>query len=105
MKRYFLETSTIVNFLRNKNGALELIESLEGELSSSYVSLAELYEGISRVRNPKTMENGVLNFFSGMSEIYGVDAETAKQFGQIRAWLKQRGSVIEDLDIHPHNTI
>lgn len=99
MKRYFLETSVIVNFLRNRNGAVELIESLEGELATSYISLAELYEGISRVKNPKELEKGVLNFFTGMNEVYGLDVETAKHFGQTRALLKQKGDVIEDLDI------
>lgn len=99
MKRYFIETSVIVNFLRNKNGAIELIESLEGELCASYVSLAELYEGISRVKNPKELEKGVLDFFTGMSDVYGLDAQIAKQFGRTRAYLKQRGTVIEDLDI------
>lgn len=99
MKRYFLETSVIVNFLRNRNGAVELIESLEGELVASHISLAELYEGISRVKNPKELEKGVIDFFTGMSEVYGLDAEIAKHFGQTRALLKQKGNVIEDLDI------
>lgn len=99
MKRYLIETSVIVNFLRNKNNAVDLIESLEGELFSSYVSLAELYEGISRVKNPKELEKGVIDFFTGMSEVYGLDAGTAKHFGQTRALLKQQGNVIEDLDI------
>lgn len=99
MKRYFLETSVIINFLRGKEKTLETIENLEGELSSSFVCLAELYEGIYQIKEKQRAERGVLDFFSGLSEIYGIDEEIAKNFGQIRANLKQKGKVIEDLDI------
>lgn len=99
MKRYFIETSTIVNFLRSKKGAIETIEKFEGELTSSFVCLAELYEGVCRVKNTKKAEKGVLMFFSGLSEIFGLDNEIAKKFGQIRAKLKREGERIEDLDI------
>lgn len=99
MKRYFLETSVIINFLRGKEKTLETIENLEGELSSSFVCLAELYEGIYKIKEKQRAERGVLDFFSGLSEIYGIDEEIAKNFGQIRSNLKQKGKVIEDLDI------
>lgn len=99
MKRYFLETSVIVNFLRNKYNAVDAIKNLEGELVSSYVCLAELYEGIFRVKSRNRAEKAVLNFFTGLSEVYGLDQEIAETFGQIRTELKRKGKVIEDLDI------
>src|SRR3989344_578925 len=99
MKIYFIETSAIINFLKNKENAVSYIESLEGELTSSFVCLAELYEGIYRVQNPKELEKGVLLFFTGLTEVYELDQEIAKNFGQIRAKLKKRGEVIEDIDI------
>lgn len=99
MKKYFLETSVIVNFLRDKYDAVNVVENLEGELVSSYVCLAELYEGIFRVKNKSRAEKAVLNFFTGLSEVHGLDQEIAKTFGQIRAELKRKGKVIEDLDI------
>lgn len=99
MKRYLLETSVIINYLRDKEGAAEVVKNLGGELVSSFVCLAELYEGVYRVKQKERQEKAVLNFFTGLSEIYGLDSETAKMFGQIRAELKRRGKVIEDLDI------
>lgn len=99
MKRYFIETSVIVSFLRNKGNAIEVVENLEGELTSSFVCLAELYEGIFRVKDRSRAEKAVLNFFTGLSEVYGLDGEIAESFGQIRAELKRGGKVIEDLDI------
>lgn len=99
MKRYLIETSVIISFLRGKSEAIETLENLEGELTSSFICLAELYEGVYRTRKRKEAEGGVLNFFFGLSEVYGLDEDIARKFGQIRAELKQRGKVIEDLDI------
>lgn len=99
MKKYFLETSVIISYLRGELQAVKLIDNLEGELSSSYVCLAELYEGIFRVKTQEKMEKGVLDFFSGLSVIYGVDQETARNFGKLRKDLKAKGQMIEDMDI------
>lgn len=99
MRKYLLETSVIISFLRGKKEAIKLPEKLKGELSSSFVCLAEIYEGIHRSRERRKAEKGVLDLFAGLSEIYGLDAEIAKSFGQIRTNLKRRGQVIEDLDI------
>lgn len=99
MKRYFIETSVIIAYLRGRPEAVELLDSLEGELTSSFVCLAELYEGIYRVREKALAEKGVKNFFAGLSETFGLDEEIAQHFGQIRADLKKKGRIIEDLDI------
>lgn len=99
MKAYLIDTSVIINYLRNKGSAVETINNLNGELASSYICLAELYEGIFRVREKEKAEKTVLDFFTGLNQIYGVDEEIVKNFGQIRATLKIKGQVIEDLDI------
>lgn len=99
MKAYLIDTSVIINYLRDKGSAVETINILEGELTSSYICLAELYEGVSRVREKEKAEKQVLDFFTGLNQIYSVDEDTAKHFGQIRARLKTKGEVIEDLDI------
>lgn len=99
MKTYLLDTSVIIDYLRNKPAALDLVDNLDGELVSSFVCLAELYEGVFRVENHDEVEKGVVTFFEGLSKIYGLDEYTARAFGEIRAMLKQHGEVIEDLDI------
>lgn len=99
MKRYLVETSVIVSFLRGKPEAVEVLEALTGELTSSFVCLAELYEGVARSKEKTQAEKGVGDFFAGLSEVYGLDEEIAKSFGFIRASLKRGGKVIEDLDI------
>lgn len=99
MKRYFIETSVIIDYLRGVKGAVKALEGLEGELASSFICLSELYEGIYRVRNKSNTEKGVLDFFNGLSKVYGLDRYIAESFGQIRMELKRQGKVIEDLDI------
>ena len=99
MKRYFLETSVIVGYLRGKKETIELIESLRGELTSSFICLSELYEGIYRSKDKGEAEKSVLNFFAGLSEVFGLNAEIAENFGRIRAELKDKGNLIEDLDL------
>lgn len=99
MKSYLIDTSVIINFLRNKESIVKTIANLEGQLTSSYICLAELYEGIYRVKEKEKAEKAVLDFFTGLNEIYGVDEDVAKNFGQIRASLKTKGQIIEDLDL------
>lgn len=99
MKRYLLDTSVIVSYLRGKKEFIDFLPVLEGEITSSFVCLAELFEGVFRVNDGRAMEKTVLEFFSGLNEIFGLDTDTARVFGQIRSELKRKGSVIEDLDI------
>lgn len=99
MKRFLIETSVIVDYLRGKKEMVELVNNLEGELTSSFVCLAELYEGVCRLKKNKKAEAGVLNLFKGLNEVHGLDKEIAKNFGRIRYELKVKGRAIEDLDI------
>ena len=98
MKTYFLDTSVIINYLRGKEEAINLINNLKGKLVSSYICLSELYEGIYRSTN-KNAESIVLEFFSGLNKTYGLNQKIAQEFGLLRKNLKQKGEVIEDIDI------
>lgn len=99
MKSYLLDTSVIIDYLRGKSEAVDLLNDLEGELYSSNICLAELYEGVYRVSNSQKIREGVINFFATLSGVFSVDEAVAEKFGQIRAGLKEKGNVIEDLDI------
>lgn len=99
MRSYLVDTSIIISYLQGKTDIVNLLNSTEGELTSSYICLAELYEGISRVKNKSKTEKSVMDFFRSLSELYTVDEKITKQFGEIRARLKTKGNVIEDIDI------
>lgn len=99
MKKYLLDTSVIIAYLRGKKDIVDRIDNISSELTSSYICLSELYEGIYRVREKEQAEKAVLSFFQGLSEVYGIDSEIARQFGLLRGSLKNKGEVIEDMDI------
>lgn len=102
MKSYFVETSAIVAYLRGQADVVERLGGIEGELTSSFVCLSELYEGINFAKTKTDQEKaeaGVRQFFSGLDEVFGLDWETAQEFGAIRKSLRQEGKLIEDLDI------
>jgi|SRR6266700_6963591 len=99
MRSYCIETSVIIDYLRGKEQATALLESLDGTLSSSYVCFAELYDGLSRITNSTKQEEAVQTFFNSLDGIYGLDQEVAKKFGELRAVLKQDGNIIEDFDL------
>ena len=99
MNSYLLDTSTIINILRGKKEEENLINNLEGEQTSSYGCLSELYEGIIRSAKREEQEKNIVKFFSRLHNVFGLDNEVAKEFGQIRSDLKKSGNIIEDLDI------
>lgn len=99
MTTYLIDTSVIIDYLKGKEQAITLIDSLDGELTSSYLCLAELYKGIYRVTDKEKLEEAVKTYFSSLTTIYGVDAIVAQTFGKLRASLKKKGMIIEDIDL------
>ncbi len=99
MISYLLDTSIIIDYLRDNKEAVNLLDNLDGTFYSSSVCLAEIYEGVNRVRDSQELESQVENFFHSLSGILPFDTKEAKSFGAIRAYLKESGEVIEDLDI------
>ncbi len=99
MSSYLLDTSVIIEYLRGKQHTVDLINDLPGETSSSVICLSELYEGIYHSRQPKKNKKIIHDFFRGLNEVHNLTAQIAERFGQIRAKLRQKGQMIEDLDI------
>ena len=96
---YLFDTSIIVNIFRGKKEEQKIMEDLEGERTSSFVCLAELYEGVARSQNRQEEENNLVKFFSRLNNVFGIDNEVAKKFGEVRSALKKSGNVIEDMDL------
>ena len=97
MNSFFLDTSVIIGYLKGDKDVVEMINSIKGELGSSFIVLSELYEGVFRSRYE--IEDKVLSFFDSLDNVYGLDKEISKVFGQVRQDLKSGGNVIEDIDI------
>ncbi len=96
---YFVETSVIVDFLRGDKKSIKLLDGLEGDVTSSFVCMAELYEGVHRSSNKEKLENYVLTYFKSLSQVFGLDEIIAGKFGEVRSRLKSQGNIIEDMDL------
>lgn len=99
MKTYFLDTSVIIDYLRGQDTVVRFVHQLEGKLTSSFICLAELFEGVHSRKNASAARRVVLNFFAGLTTTYGLNGEIAELFGRLRRDLKMQGQVIEDIDI------
>ena len=99
MKKYFLDTSVIVDFFNETGGVKEIINNIEGEVVSGWICLAELWEGIQEKKNKDRWGKIIGNFFGNLDEVWGIDMATAEKFGEIRNRLRKKGELIEDLDI------
>lgn len=99
MKNYFLDTSIIIDYLRGKEKAIKIIDQLDGNLTSSYICLSELFEGIYRLKQKEKFKKIILSFFNSLNTIFTIDEKVAEKFGELRKHLKEKGKVIEDIDI------
>lgn len=99
-KQFLLETSIIIAHLKQLPEA-ELIGKLKGEKFSSAVCLAELYEGIFLVtkKNQRKVKQGIDSFFKDLDGIIPITEKEGKIFGEIRADLRKKGKIIEDIDL------
>lgn len=61
--KYLIDTSWVIDYLRGKEEIVKILLSLEPEgLAISIITLAELYEGVFRSRDPISAENHLKDF-------------------------------------------
>lgn len=99
---YLLDSSIIIDFLKNVPSVVQTIAKLDDSISSSYICLSELYEGIFRQKTKEKIENTekqIISFFEELDKIWALDEHIAREFGKIRTYLKETGKIIEDIDI------
>lgn len=97
MNRYLIDSSVFVAILRGEDKARMLYGSLTGELVTSAICLAELYEGVFRSKKRVENEKGLLTLLLTLDEIFSFTPEDAKAFGKLRVALKRKP--IPDMDL------
>lgn len=96
-----LDTDILIQFLRNDEDAKEKISRLLESyqlLSTSSINVAELYFGAYLSENKEENINLVNKLLSKLV-IYPFDIIDGKIYGEIRASLKRKGELINELDI------
>lgn len=99
MQAYFLDTSIVIDCIRGKKEISRFVSDLKANLYINYIVIAELSEGIYRVKDSKRMEAGIDAFINGVDGVLPINYNVSKLFGKIRADLKEKGHIIEDFDI------
>jgi predicted nucleic acid-binding protein len=97
--RYFLDSSVIISILRRNRVVVNYLNDLDVGFDSSYVCLAEIYEGVINSNSPKSNLEAVNKIFKSFGKVYGLDQKIAWSFGELRAKLRNEGNLIEDIDL------
>ena len=103
MISYLLDTSVIIDYLKGKSETVDLIDNIDGSVSSSYICLCELYDGLARMTvNQEKASSKIDGFFAIFDNVFGIDKKVSLEFGNIRADFKKRERVIEDVATSPY---
>lgn len=99
MKKYLLDTDTIIYFLKGDENIIKKVEStVPAQLYTSVINCAELLFGANNSDYKKhnlRMVNGLISNLSVIS----LDIGAAKIFGELKAYLKKKGELIADMDL------
>jgi len=96
---YLVDTNWVIHYLNDHPAIVARLQDLSAEgIALSYISLAELYEGVFYSRNPQHSEEGLNAFLRGV-EILSLDEETTRIFGRERGRLRGQRKMIGDFDL------
>jgi tRNA(fMet)-specific endonuclease VapC len=95
---FLIDTDVCSAHLRNVANVGSRFAQHSGRLCISTVSLAELYAWVSRTKSPPRHRHGLMALLSDMA-ILDVDHEVARQFGELRAAMLDRGQVVPGMDL------
>jgi tRNA(fMet)-specific endonuclease VapC len=97
--KYLLDTTWIVEYLRGNAEVISKVQELQEEgLAVSIISVAELYEGVFRSNNPTANEQALKDLLSATT-VLDITQEICRVYGEEKAKLLQKGSVIGALDL------
>ena len=94
-----MDTDWTIDYLHKADRTVRRLEELLPDgVGLSIVSLAELYEGLARSRNPDA-DSEALRLFLEAVEVVPLDDAACRVFGAERARLREEGNLIGDMDI------
>ena len=94
-----MDTDWVIDYLHKADRtARRLEELLQDGVGLSVISLAEVYDGLARSRNPDA-DTEALRLFLEAVEVVPLDDVACRIFGEQRARLREEGNLIGDMDI------
>lgn len=96
---YLVDTDWAIDYLHRVDRTVRRLEALlPGGIGLSIISLAELYDGLARSRNPDA-DSEALRLFLEAVDVVPLDDAACQVFGEERARLRDKGNLIGDMDI------
>lgn len=96
---FLLDSDQIISYLNGRKEVVEKIDNLaEEELFTSIICVAEVLEGIygTEKENQRLLQ---LNEFLQEIRVLVIDRKVADQFAKTRSDLREKGNLIENMDI------
>lgn len=100
--KYFLDTSVIIGYLRDKPGKRELIKKLfsEGDLAVSIITYGELEYGARKAKNYSFEKKKINLCFEDLGiEVLSLAETTMQIYAKIKRCLELKGSGLDDFDL------
>ena len=96
-----LDSSFIIDILRNKADAVAIFDSIKNEqLATTIINVYELVSGVYQVKDKNYDKHlNILKNFLARIKILYLDRESAFESSKINARLSMDGRIIDDLDI------
>ena len=94
-----MDTDWVIDYLHKAHRTVRrLDELLPDGVGLSVISLAELYDGLARSKNPDADGDALLLFLEAV-DVVPLDDVACRIFGEERARLREEGNLIGDMDI------
>ena len=94
-----MDTDWVIDYLHKADRTVRRLDQLLADgVGLSVISLAELYDGLARSRNPDA-DTEALQLFLEAVEVVPLDDAACRVFGAERARLREEGNLIGDMDI------
>lgn len=92
------DTDTCVELLRGNKRILQRCDRYDGIVGISFMSIAELYYGAEKSKDPSRNINTIDNLLLSL-EIIQTDIPILRRFGLIKAHLQKQGVIVADADL------
>jgi len=100
MLKYMLDTNIVIYVIKRRPPELlDTFNMYSGHMCISSITLAELIHGVEKSSQPEHNRRNVEEFISRL-DVINYDGEAAGHYGDIRADLERKGTIIGVNDLH-----
>ena len=97
---YLVDTNWVIDYMHGHQQVVQRFDELSPQgIGLSYISLAELYDGMLGAPDRLESEQGLQSFLDGIEEIITLNDPICRIFASERRRLRASGNRIEDFDL------